>query len=100
MKILPLRRASWENSGASRIHVVDLDGSVEGTPINLKQIEQIVNAVRVPVQLGGGIRNIETIRMYLDVGISTVILGTVAAREPDTRSGVPQAVSRSHSHRY
>ncbi len=75
---------SWENSGASRIHVVDLDGSVGGAPINLKQIEQIVNAVRVPVQVGGGIRNIETIRMYLDAGISTVILGTIAAREPDT----------------
>ncbi|MBI5248494.1 MAG: 1-(5-phosphoribosyl)-5-[(5-phosphoribosylamino)methylideneamino]imidazole-4-carboxamide isomerase [Desulfomonile tiedjei] len=73
----------WVDSGASRIHVVDLDGSVGGTPVNLRQIERIVNAVRVPVQLGGGIRNVETIRMYLDTGINTVILGTLAAKEPD-----------------
>jgi phosphoribosylformimino-5-aminoimidazole carboxamide ribotide isomerase len=73
----------WEDSGASRIHVVDLDGSVGGTPINIKQIEQIVKAVHAPVQVGGGIRNIETIHMYLDSGVSTVILGTVAAKEPE-----------------
>lgn len=73
----------WEDSGASRIHVVDLDGSVGGTPRNFSQIQQIVRAVRVPVQLGGGIRNAETIRMYLDTGIDTVILGTIAAKDPD-----------------
>jgi phosphoribosylformimino-5-aminoimidazole carboxamide ribotide isomerase len=74
---------TWENSGASRIHLVDLDGSVGGSPANLKSIKGIVQKVRVPVQLGGGIRDVDTIRMYLDLGIATVILGTVAAKDPE-----------------
>jgi phosphoribosylformimino-5-aminoimidazole carboxamide ribotide isomerase len=73
---------TWEESGASRIHVVDLDGSVGGSPANLKSIRDIVQRVRVPVQLGGGIRNEDTIRMYLDLGVEMVILGTVAAKDP------------------
>lgn len=73
----------WESLGAARIHVVDLDGSVDGRPKNLAQIQAIVKEVHVPVQVGGGIRSDETIRMYLDIGVDTVILGTVAARNPD-----------------
>lgn len=73
---------TWEQSGASRIHVVDLDGSVGGSPANLKSIKGIVQKVRVPVQLGGGIRDEDTIRMYLDLGVDMVILGTVAAKDP------------------
>ncbi len=73
----------WENFGASRIHVVDLDGSVQGQPANLHRVEEIVQAVSVPVQLGGGIRNATIIRTYLDVGVSTLILGTIAARDPE-----------------
>jgi phosphoribosylformimino-5-aminoimidazole carboxamide ribotide isomerase len=77
----------WRDLGASRIHVVDLDGSVAGKPANLKQIEEIVSAVNVPVQVGGGIRNESTIRSYLDIGVDTVILGTISAREPETVRG-------------
>jgi phosphoribosylformimino-5-aminoimidazole carboxamide ribotide isomerase len=73
----------WEELGATRIHVVDLDGSTGGRPLNLGSVKEIVEAVRVPIQLGGGIRNETTIRMYLDLGVETVILGTLAARTPD-----------------
>ncbi len=73
----------WESLGASRIHVVDLDGSVEAIPANFQRIRQIAAAVRVPVQVGGGIREESTIRRYLDVGVSTLILGTLPAKDPD-----------------
>jgi phosphoribosylformimino-5-aminoimidazole carboxamide ribotide isomerase len=75
---------TWEESGASRIHVVDLDGSVGGSPANLKSIRDIVQKVRVPVQLGGGIRDEATIRMYLDLGVGMVILGTIAAKNTES----------------
>ncbi|MFH0823855.1 MAG: 1-(5-phosphoribosyl)-5-[(5-phosphoribosylamino)methylideneamino]imidazole-4-carboxamide isomerase [Pseudomonadota bacterium] len=78
----------WEAGGAKRIHVVDLDGSIEGRPVNLEEIRRIVESVAVPVQLGGGIRRADTIRSYLDIGVSTVILGTIAAREPDLVLGL------------
>lgn len=73
----------WEQTGASRIHVVDLDGSVDGSPVNLNTIRRIAGSVGVPVQLGGGIRNSHTIHQYLDSGISVVIIGTIAAKNPD-----------------
>lgn len=72
----------WEEYGASRIHVVDLNGSSNGKPSNLNCIIEIVKAVRVPIQVGGGIRDHDTIRMYLDIGVNTVILGTLAAKDP------------------
>ena len=74
---------TWQDMGAQRIHVVDLDGSVSGKPRNLDVVKQITEAVRVPVQLGGGIRNAETIRLYLDIGVRIAILGTVAARDSE-----------------
>lgn len=77
----------WEHTGASRIHVVDLDGSVDGSPVNLPTIERIVSSVGVPVQLGGGIRNAETIQRYLSSGVSFVIVGTVAAKFPELAEG-------------
>jgi phosphoribosylformimino-5-aminoimidazole carboxamide ribotide isomerase len=73
----------WQDLGAKRIHVVDLNGSVHGRPVNLEAIRAIVGSVSVPVQLGGGIRDDAGIRMYLDIGISNVILGTIAARSPE-----------------
>jgi phosphoribosylformimino-5-aminoimidazole carboxamide ribotide isomerase len=81
----------WEDLGASRIHVVDLDGSVGGKPANLESIEKITKAVRVPVQVGGGIRSQTTISIYLNAGVAFVILGTIAAREPAT---VKEIISR------
>jgi len=78
----------WEDMGASRIHVVDLDGSVGGKPINLESIKKIARAVRVPVQVGGGIRSQTTVAMYLDAGVGFVILGTIAARDPSAVKGL------------
>ena len=60
----------WERQGGELLHIVDLDGAFAGRPANKDAIEAIVKAVRVPTQLGGGIRDIETIRAYLDLGLS------------------------------
>ena len=72
----------WERLGARRIHVVDLDGARAGAPQNLDVIGRIVNAVGVPVQMGGGVRTVETVRSVIDCGIDRVMLGTVAVRDP------------------
>jgi phosphoribosylformimino-5-aminoimidazole carboxamide ribotide isomerase len=68
----------WEDAGASRIHLVDLDGAVGGGPVNARAVEAIVGAVRVPTQLGGGIRTRETMDFYHGLGVQRVILGTAA----------------------
>ncbi|MDQ7782714.1 MAG: 1-(5-phosphoribosyl)-5-[(5-phosphoribosylamino)methylideneamino]imidazole-4-carboxamide isomerase [Desulfomonilaceae bacterium] len=73
----------WQDYGASRIHVVDLNGSIDGRPVNLQCIKDIVEAVNVPVQLGGGIRDKQTVRSYLEIGVGVVILGTAAVKEPE-----------------
>jgi phosphoribosylformimino-5-aminoimidazole carboxamide ribotide isomerase len=72
----------WEAEGAERLHVVDLDGAFRKSPQNMGAVQQIIKKVQVPVQLGGGIRNMETIARYLDLGISRVIIGTEAIRNP------------------
>ncbi|MCP9445996.1 MAG: 1-(5-phosphoribosyl)-5-[(5-phosphoribosylamino)methylideneamino]imidazole-4-carboxamide isomerase [Nitrospira sp.] len=68
----------WQEQGAGLIHVVDLNGAVDGKPRNLPQIEAVVKAVGVNIQVGGGIRSIETVRQYLCAGVSRVVLGTAA----------------------
>lgn len=68
----------WEDAGASRIHLVDLDGAVGGSPANAAAVEAIVGAVGVPTQLGGGIRTRQTMDFYRDLGVRRVILGTAA----------------------
>lgn len=73
----------WFEKGAERLHVVDLDGAVERKPVNLKTVKRIVDSVPIPVQLGGGIRSIETLEAYLDQGVHAVILGTAAYKDPD-----------------
>ncbi len=74
----------WVEQGARRIHLVDLNGAVAGRPRNEAAIRAIVDAVggNVPVQLGGGIRDLDTIERYLDDGISYVIIGTAAVKNP------------------
>lgn len=79
----PLEAASmWASRNAGRIHVVDLDGAVAGSPRNLPAIERIVRAVDIPVQVGGGIRSQEDIIRYLEIGVDRVILGTLACQDP------------------
>ena len=72
----------WE-AGASWLHIVDLDGAFAGKPVNAAAVEAIVNAVNIPVQLGGGIRTLATIESWLDCGVMRVILGTVAVKNPE-----------------
>ena len=72
----------WENLGASRIHIVDLDGARSGNPDNLRVVKRIVSAVEVPVQMGGGVRTLDSARRIIDAGVQRVMLGTVAVRDP------------------
>ncbi len=73
----------WETEGARLLHVVDLDGAFAGKPKNLDIIKKIIAAVRIPVQVGGGIRDLGIVRELLESGAKRVILGTVAIINPD-----------------
>jgi len=75
---VPSMARRWEEAGASLLHLVDLNGAVEGEPKNFPQIEAVRRALRIEVQVGGGIRNLATVRRYLEAGISRVVLGTSA----------------------
>ena len=75
---VPSVAARWQREGADLIHVVDLNGAIDGEPRNLAQIEAVLKTVDVQVQVGGGIRTIDTVRRYLETGIARVALGTAA----------------------
>jgi phosphoribosylformimino-5-aminoimidazole carboxamide ribotide isomerase len=72
----------WESKGAERIHVVDLNGAVTGTPYHKNLIKEMVHAVRVPIEVGGGIRDLATVEDYLASGVKWVIFGTSAFKNP------------------
>lgn len=74
--------AQWEKAGFQYLHLVDLDGAFVGKPANAEAVKAIRRAVKLPIQLGGGIRSEATIESWLDAGITRVILGTVAVRDP------------------
>ncbi len=73
----------WQSEGARRLHIVDLDGAAQGKPVNLETVEDIVAAIDIPIQVGGGIRSIETIEQLFAAGVERAILGTVAVEKPD-----------------
>ncbi|MDX2215189.1 MAG: 1-(5-phosphoribosyl)-5-[(5-phosphoribosylamino)methylideneamino]imidazole-4-carboxamide isomerase [Oculatellaceae cyanobacterium bins.114] len=73
----------WVAQGAPRLHLVDLDGAKAGHPINTQTIAAIAKAVDVPVQVGGGLRDRQSVASLLDLGVHQVILGTVAVEQPD-----------------
>ncbi len=73
----------WQDQGAELLHIVDLDGAFAGQPKNRDAIETILKAITIPAQLGGGIRDIATIEAYLSLGLSRVIIGTAAQRNPE-----------------
>jgi phosphoribosylformimino-5-aminoimidazole carboxamide ribotide isomerase len=73
---------AWENAGFSWIHVVDLNGAFAGRPVNAAAVHAILAAVSIPVQLGGGIRDLAAIEAWLTAGITRVILGSAAAKNP------------------
>ena len=74
---------AWQDQGAELLHIVDLDGAFAGQPKNRDAIEAILAAITIPAQLGGGIRDIATIEAYLSLGLSRVIIGTAAQRNPE-----------------
>ena len=98
--IRPPRRAPSRTRAFHYLHIVDLNGAFAGEPVNGDAVEAILEAVTIPVQLGGGIRDLATIEEWLDSGIARVILGTVAVRDPDARAPRLRRVSRPHRRRH
>ena len=72
----------FERAGCEWIHIVDLNGAFAGRPINEEPVDEILKSVTIPIQLGGGIRDIETIENWIKKGVSRIILGTIALRDP------------------
>lgn len=73
----------WEGMGAELIHLVDLDGASAGRPVNTEAIKEIVGSVKIPLQLGGGIRDQKTAENYFSLGIDRIVLGTAACEQPE-----------------
>ena len=73
----------FEDQGFEYLHIVDLNGAFAGEPVNGSAVDEILAAIKMPTQLGGGIRDLKTIEMWLEKGISRVILGTVAVKDPE-----------------
>jgi phosphoribosylformimino-5-aminoimidazole carboxamide ribotide isomerase len=74
---------TFEGQGFEYLHLVDLDGAFAGKPVNADAVKSILDAVSIPVQLGGGIRDLRTIERWLEKGVERVIVGTAAVRDPD-----------------
>ena len=73
----------WFKSGAERLHIIDLDGAARGRPVNRSTIKKIVRSVPIPVELGGGVRDMDSMEAYFEIGVRYVILGTVAYKDPE-----------------
>ena len=73
----------WQEAGARWLHVVDLDGAFSARPQNLEAIRRLRRALAIPMELGGGIRTLDTLAAYVDLGIDRLILGTVALKDPE-----------------
>ncbi len=74
---------SFEESGASFMHIVDLDGAKDGSTANYETIRRIVQSTSLSVEVGGGIRSMDTVKKYIDIGVDRVIIGTAAVKDPD-----------------
>jgi phosphoribosylformimino-5-aminoimidazole carboxamide ribotide isomerase len=85
----------WVNEGAARLHVVDLDGAREGRPVNDDAVRAIIAAVPVPVQVAGGVRDLDAVERWLAAGAGRVVLGTAAVRDPT----LAQEAARRHGER-
>ena len=84
---------SFEDAGAKRLHLVDLDGAFQGKGANIASIRSILKNISIPVQLGGGLRNSENIEQMFELGVSSVIVGTMAVKNPDVLEEVIQRFS-------
>jgi phosphoribosylformimino-5-aminoimidazole carboxamide ribotide isomerase len=76
----------WHEQGAERLHLVDLNGAVRGEPVNMDAIRRIVASIPIPVELGGGIRDMPTLEAYMGLGLRFIILGTAAHKNPEFAS--------------
>ena len=74
---------AFETAGFAWLHLVDLDGAFAGKPVNARVVAAIRKAIKIPIQLGGGIRNLQTVERWLEQGVSRVIIGTAAVRDPE-----------------
>lgn len=87
----PVRSAlRWESEGAGMLHVVDLDGAFEGAPVNAGPIKEIVRTLRIPIEVGGGIRTTAAALDYIEAGVWRVVVGTAAFREPEWLRGLAE----------
>ena len=80
----------WQNLGARYLHIVDLDGAVEGTPKHLPQIEAIAKKLTIPIQVGGGIRSVATVQAYRSIGVDRVVVGTAALQDSKFLASIAQ----------
>ncbi len=85
----------WEDEGAEIIHVVDLDGAIEKSPQNLDSVRKIIESVNADIQVGGGIRNERTIKMFFEIGVKRVVIGTEAIQNPKLVKDACKSISRS-----
>jgi phosphoribosylformimino-5-aminoimidazole carboxamide ribotide isomerase len=74
---------AFEQQGFQYLHVVDLDGAFAGKPVNAEAVDAVLRAIKIPLQLGGGVRDMATVDGWLGKGVSRVIIGTAAVRDPD-----------------
>ena len=89
----PLATArSWQEQGGHRLHLVDLDGAVQGKPVHLEVIASVIQALDIPVQVGGGIRDLASADAWLTAGVDRVVIGTAAVRDP----GMVREICRKH----
>lgn len=84
----------WEQEGARYLHVVDLDGAFEGRSVHSDVVAKIVNAVSMPVEIGGGLRSDEDVRRIVDCGVDRAIIGTRAFRDPDSLARLVESFGR------
>ncbi|MHB1661236.1 MAG: 1-(5-phosphoribosyl)-5-[(5-phosphoribosylamino)methylideneamino]imidazole-4-carboxamide isomerase [bacterium] len=84
-ELSPLEAAlNWQKQGAKRLHLVDLDGAKSGNPDNFNIIKDIMKSVKIPVEVGGGIRDDKTIKSYFDAGASYIVLGSILFKDIDS----------------
>ncbi len=87
---------SWQDQGGHRLHLVDLDGATQGKPVHLGVISSIVQSLEIPVQVGGGIRDLASADAWLEAGVERVVIGTAAVRDPKM---VQEVCNKHGSHR-
>lgn len=97
----PIAQAkAFATDGATYLHIVDLDGALEGRPINLEIIQKMKKATKIPVQVGGGIRSMAQVDYYLESGIDRVIIGSAALTDPDFLRAAVQKYGTKIAKRY